>query len=184
MIRRAFTVAAVLSLLLCIATLAFWIRSYRIGDALIWSRLILAVDPESDFVPMSKYYVIELTDGNGCFVVQYGNDWAQPITPFPTWRHVTTTRPFDFRNSFGSFWERRGFSWENDRDIWRQISTPAWLPAALSAIPPVLWSILFYRKRHRRHAGCCPSCGYDLRASKNRCPECGTPIMTKPEPTA
>jgi hypothetical protein len=32
------------------------------------------------------------------------------------------------------------------------------------------------RKNQRRRQNICLKCGYDLRASKDRCPECGTPI--------
>jgi hypothetical protein len=46
------------------------------------------------------------------------------------------------------------------------------------SVLPLLWLMrLTYTrasKRLRRRAGLCPTCGYDLRASPQRCPECGT----------
>jgi hypothetical protein len=42
-----------------------------------------------------------------------------------------------------------------------------------------LWSIMFERKRKQNRLeqlyrmNICPQCGYDLRATPNRCPECG-----------
>ncbi len=50
---------------------------------------------------------------------------------------------------------------------------PWWLIAALVAAP-VGWAIFCYdRGRARAERGLCSRCGYDMRATPERCPECG-----------
>jgi hypothetical protein len=56
------------------------------------------------------------------------------------------------------------------------ILIPYWLPFLFCAICPIWQSVNLARRRNGQLAGHCRKCGYDLRASKDRCPECGTPI--------
>jgi hypothetical protein len=57
------------------------------------------------------------------------------------------------------------------------IAVPYWGVAALFAGPPAGWLLVFRRARSAgwrlRHMRCF-RCGYDLRATPGRCPECGT----------
>lgn len=53
------------------------------------------------------------------------------------------------------------------------LTIPLWFVTAISATPLLIWSSSRVTRRRRRKAGLCPSCGYDLRATPNRCPECG-----------
>ena len=56
---------------------------------------------------------------------------------------------------------------------------PHWFLALLFALLPAVR--LIKRWRNRIPPGNCQKCGYDLRASEDRCPECGAPIPSADE---
>ncbi len=58
---------------------------------------------------------------------------------------------------------------------YRGVFVPTWLVAAGLFAPAVALSIRRRRRRRRGERGLSPACGYDLRASPGRCPECGRP---------
>jgi len=59
------------------------------------------------------------------------------------------------------------------------VHVPLWLPTICFAVLTVyLAPYSVYRRRKRKKLGLCLKCGYDLRGSKERCPECGTEFET------
>ena len=58
-----------------------------------------------------------------------------------------------------------------------QISAPPWALVLLLAVTPPLVHDL-KNKRRGRAGGLCPACGYDMRATPGRCPECGRAVAT------
>ena len=50
---------------------------------------------------------------------------------------------------------------------------PFWMPAIISMSALLCVYLPIHRRRKRKKLGLCLKCGYDLRGSKERCPECG-----------
>jgi hypothetical protein len=54
-------------------------------------------------------------------------------------------------------------------------SVPHWSLALVLGVLPAAWLWRWRVLRRRARVGLCKSCGYDVRATPGRCPECGTP---------
>lgn len=54
---------------------------------------------------------------------------------------------------------------------------PYWSIVILALLPPAAIMLIRWLTRARFVVGCCANCGYDLRATPQRCPECGMPTV-------
>jgi hypothetical protein len=80
-----------------------------------------------------------------------------------------------FRHGRASWMVSHG-SWQSPK--WdahaEEFEVPYWLPVVLHAAWPAARTLAWWRGRRRELLrGLCADCGYDLRASPGRCPECG-----------
>lgn len=87
-----------------------------------------------------------------------------------------TTLPAGF-HQFVAYQSTAGRARGTTADTTRLVIFPFWSLLAAWSIPALLplWMFRRARRRARRlREGFCLNCGYDLRASPDRCPECGT----------
>jgi len=60
--------------------------------------------------------------------------------------------------------------------LYPRFQIPHWMVVGVTGILPLYWPVVFYRRKKmkgRMEGGLCLACGYDLRATPGRCPECG-----------
>jgi hypothetical protein len=181
--RRLLAFGSAASLLLCVASLALWVRSYAVCDelALGWVET-----PPTSGVLVSAYA--------NCGVVTAGWLHCKPVGPVPPDFDVednvrlvppqmwTTDEPF--RWDVASFPHVWGFARKDSvklsltlptpvNEHYRGVCFPLWLPLVLTAVAPGLQLRAIRRRRRRVREVRCAGCGYDLRATPGRCPECG-----------
>ena len=185
MTRVLLNLLAALSLLLCAAACGLWVRSYRAVECVArtssggWSC-----------AAWSSVTGFELCGMNGLRAVE--TKWSyhsRPLTRGPVVRQAGGLMSVE-QSHLGRPVPRAGFAgfgWTIDPQspvtdprvgtysagYWSFV-VPHWFLAATTAAP-VLWRMVpLLRRRARRAAGACQRCGYDLRATPGRGPECGT----------
>jgi hypothetical protein len=185
--RQLFHLAAGLSLLLLLGIGVMWVRSYGLSDRWTYQGL----DGEG---------YLRSTRGQAVLWVSQRNRHGEPA---PGVRHIRQQAEdgswevvgmlvLDTELSDQTTVRTQGaFQWfirrhrNGDRLI--KILIPFWSLALAAALLPLTWLAhrLWMRRRaaRRRGAGLCPACGYDLRATTDRCPECGL-ILAAPVKSA
>jgi hypothetical protein len=179
--RRRLTTPAGLSLLLCAAVCLLWVRSYWRWDAVsVGHKQPAGQGP---------------ADGCSLGVASWGNGLIVECTLFQGVRNVFAgLRDWGVLGLYHTYWgipaqrgQRSGFEFQHVH--YSQAGTgwsdafylrmPHWAAAALAATPAGLWLLtsLVRRRRAARATAqhVCAGCGYDLRATPERCPECGAP---------
>jgi hypothetical protein len=173
-----------MSLLLCLATIALWLRGMS-----HWDEAIYFNTPEQGGSGTGNEVHVHTFEDSFALEFDFLRDPpSQPLT-----KRWFITRKTDLsQKGFREYLTYRlgvptvtGFGWTakqwtpplpfGRRQQWA-VRIPKWFVILVTAALPALWlrRRAIHRHRQRAHQRLCVNCGYDLRATLDRCPECGT----------
>ena len=153
-----------------------WVRSYWLSDQLAWGYRSVESAQGYVMLGISRFSGLDGSVRNDSKAVRYARcpahakypDWVTSIIHL---EGLVNHEPGE-RNSS---WEHGGFAWYENRERNGYLNAvgfaPFWCFAGVTAVLPLGWTVALW-SRHRK-AGLCFYCGYDLRATPDRCPECG-----------
>jgi hypothetical protein len=173
--RGLFNLLTVLSLLLFLFVAVLWARSY---DATLWRECRwYSTRPDR----RSSELVAGVGGGSALIgLIFLGEPYGRPTFPASGVDWIADSdEPEDIAQRIHG--SRFGFGFEHraatlpDNPSYRtwDLALPLWVPAILLAALPAVRGFRIIRRR-RRPPHACRNCGYDLRATPDRCPECGT----------
>jgi len=156
-----FNLAAAMSLVLCVATAVQWARSYWVSESCYRDD-------------GTRGYEVRAGQGSVSFstIVR-----KVARTSGTKWGFHRQSPVYPLLGGDGRVWHMR---YQSETFRFSGIILPYALIVAPLSILPVAWLLVGRRARRRTAAGRCHACGYDLRASPDRCPECGTPNEPAP----
>ena len=145
--------AGLLFVLLCAYTALMWWRSYQGPDYLHYTS--------------ERQWALSVISGHGTVDVLVIRHWPQEAE-FRTGRYD----PYVY---YGTRYSKRfmGFGTGLGGNGGRYVNIPHWFLVCVFAGMAVACGRWFYRRFWRYPEGLCQACGYDLRATPGRCPECG-----------
>jgi hypothetical protein len=174
MIRRLFATLSALSLLLCAVTVASWVGSYYVR----WERVELTrcdvedvLDREGPPSLAAETYRGVLFEGGR--IILYRTSGNVSLGPRPRWEFNERVVGRNLSEPRHWWWAAGSPSIFGTPHAYREVGVRTVLVVVAFAMLPACWAIVALGRRRRLRPGLCASCGYDLRASPDGCPECG-----------